>query len=279
MDPRQPPSLLVLSLPKGGESAILMKDRTDNLVLDTGTEDDASSIVRPALDWLGINQPGAIVLSHADLRHIGGTRLLAEPFERLPVHPPLFPGPSPSDSELRSWLEERRQAAPSLSAPKRGEVGNDVRYTVLHPPRDNPLGQADDNALVLLMEAGPWRILWLGDAGRTTEDRLVREHQAGNIDLRAHVVVRDHHRTDGTDGTRLYALAEPLLLIQPQDPTDKERRTRPFTLSWLEKTGIRLVNPAKTGATLLDFHNGYLLVREWLGATYAFPRTDAPASP
>src|SRR5207249_10430342 len=69
-------------LPLGGGDSIHVDapGRTDDLLIDCGNESAAQFVVKPFLAAQGVNRLPRLLLTHGDLRHIGGAANFVETF-------------------------------------------------------------------------------------------------------------------------------------------------------------------------------------------------------
>jgi beta-lactamase superfamily II metal-dependent hydrolase len=216
--------LRCLALPRGAE-AMVLRVGGDHWMLDCGSERAFGSVVLPTLRRAGINRLEGVFLSHADAAHVGGAEGL---LRSLQVGALLHPGHEPwrldsRQSRLRRLLERpagRREAWPPahplladdvvpLTQVSGPEGLRPARLTVLHPgPRDRRT-VADDRGLVSLLELGPLRVLWMADAGMTTEFALLER----GVDVRCDVLIRGARVGDIHGTSAFLQAADPALII------------------------------------------------------------------
>ena len=178
--PWRPTRLTILPL-HGGE-AIYLEARIgrDDWLIDCGSESAAEFTTKPFLRGQGVDQLPHFLLTHGDLRHIGGAELIQHKFSAQQIY---F-----SQVRFRSAAYRRVQAQfeqePGLV--KTVERGDKIGpWTVLHPQSADHFPQADDNAVVLLGDFDGTRVLLLSDLGKPGQNALIER----NADLRADVVV------------------------------------------------------------------------------------------
>jgi competence protein ComEC len=120
------------------------------------------------------------LLTHGDLKHIGGAELLQSLFGLNEVYTSGVRFRSPV---YRKVVADFDQVLNQRKLVHRGDCIGDWR--VLHPQRDEKTPQADDSALVLLGEFHGTRVLLLSDLGRPGQELLMEREK----DLRADIVV------------------------------------------------------------------------------------------
>lgn len=196
------------ALDVGQGSAILIETANSVVLFDTGMrqsrdQDMGGRVVVPYLRSLGKNRIHHLVLSHADLDHVGGSRSVIERVQVDQIY-------SSFDVDAHFKRESRLLAAPDLSLPialnacTRGEqwVIDGVRFAFLWPDKKvlNGRVKADKNAqsCVLSVQGAHHRALLTGDIGLEQEKNLV---QAG---ISPHEVVVVGHHGSKTSSSSLW---------------------------------------------------------------------------
>jgi competence protein ComEC len=186
--PAPPPDgcVILTVLDVGQGQAIVGRTRAHAFVYDTGPAyrsggTAAERIVLPYLAHAGIRRIDRLTVSHSDLDHAGGLRTLVD---AVPVRY--------IESGDRIRLPDR-----VVGRCTAGQSWNwdGVRFTFLHPPAEPGLDR-NDASCVLLIEAGPRRVLLAGDIENGVETRLVQARVLPRVD----VTTVPHHgsRTSST---------------------------------------------------------------------------------
>ena len=169
-------------LPVNGGMAIFFDapGTKNDLLIDCGTTNSVEFLVKPFLRAQGVNQLPALVLTHGDLRHIGGAELLTNLFSvgKLCASPVRARSPV-----YRRILKDLSATPEKLRTISRGDQLGP--WTVLHPQPSDHFSQADDNALVLSSTICGTRVLLLSDLGRPGQEALLER----SPDLRTDIVV------------------------------------------------------------------------------------------
>jgi competence protein ComEC len=158
------------------------------LLYDTGPDfsgesDSGSRILLPALRGMGILRLDALILTHDDIDHIGGTESILQGMEVGNVisslhntHPKLLAASrTTSCSDGNSW------------------EWDGVRFDMLHPAETNTTGKFEhdnEQSCVLKISTGQHSILLTGDIEKISEQRLLTLHPG---ELAATVLVVPHH--------------------------------------------------------------------------------------
>lgn len=253
-----PASWRMLRLPYGA-AANHLRIGNSHWLLDTGDDSSFTRILRPALRASGVRSLDGIFLSHNDARHIGAVPQLAAFCGGMP---PLYCStqePGPQDSR-RSTLPQLLAAAPEATlrrlapgrpfllaenAPLRAEV------EVLHPAATFRHGSGDERAMVLRLRLGPWRILWMSDAGWHTEKLLCAT--AAAADLRCDVLIRSQHAEDKSPTEEFLLKAAPRAILCGSDSRHVETRLPSSLVKFAQRQNIPLFDTWEDGSVELIF--------------------------
>lgn len=260
-----PVELRVFHLPGGGQAAHL-RGGDRHWLLDTGNEKAWRSVVLPWFRSQGVNRLDGIILSHADIAHAGAAPKILDAMNapRLytsQLEPWRF---DPPDSSLRRltkvtrpdgavWHRAGLDETLALSAEPA------VSARVLHPGHSDRHEKADDRGLVLMLEHGGMRVLWLNDAGFVTTRRLAQR----NAGLRCDIILQSHHKTDLDGLADLLPAASPRVVIlgSPEPfsrPESGERLRRECA-----RLGIHLLETELTGSVSMEFERDGAVVKSF----------------
>lgn len=204
------------ALDVGQGSAVLLRTRGHVLLFDAGNmygpqSDEGSRAIRPLLRASGISRLDALVLSHADMDHVGGARSV---LQGVPVRQAF----SSFDLDAHLDREERLLGLPRGTVPRPQSAApceqgaswdlDGVHFRFWWPParRDGGFAQAhkedDKNAIscVLEVRGAHHSALLLGDAGVAQEQAMLAAG-LGPVD----VVVVGHHGSRTSSGPGLVA--------------------------------------------------------------------------
>ncbi|MCB1277572.1 ComEC/Rec2 family competence protein [Prosthecobacter sp.] len=245
----------VLELPHGG-AANHLRIGDSHWLFDTGDESNFRRVMRPYLHSSGVNTVTGVFLSHNDADHIGAVSQVLSTFDS----PHLFCStqePGIHDSSLSTMRRLLDQAGPSLmhklrvdervvlSDEKAFKVGAQVLYPTMQVQHD----RGDDRAMVLMLHLGPWRVLWLSDAGWHAEKFLC----ASAADIRCDVLIRSQHATDLMMTTEFLLKAGPQAVLCGSDARDVEAALPASLVEETNELGIPLLDTWTDGSIELQF--------------------------
>jgi competence protein ComEC len=238
-------------LPLNGGSAIYCDASgwKNDLLIDCGNTNAVEFVMKPYLRAQGVNSLPCLVLTHGDLRQIGGVELLQSltPVEKIVTSSARY-----RSAAFQSVAKSLEQTPEQWLVVNRGGMfGN---WTVLHPEPTDHFPQADDNALVLCGEIHGTRILLLSDLGRPGQDALLERQP----DLRAEIVVAGlPQQTEPLNDALLDAI-QPKLIVIADSEFPAPRRAGRALRERLERRGIPVVYTRNVGAVKISLRkNGW----------------------
>ncbi|MAQ94766.1 MAG: DNA internalization-related competence protein ComEC/Rec2 [Rhodothermaceae bacterium] len=246
------PTLDVVFLDVGqGDATLISTPRGAQVLVDAGLRspyvDEGERTLLPHLHRYGIRRLDALVLTHADADHIGGTRSLLTAVEvgRLVTNG--------QDGESALWTDVLH-VADSLGIPIQPVSGGDtlavdpaVRIRVLGP--SGPMSSPNDASVVLRIEHGATRWLLTGDAEVAGEAALVGRFRAH---LGADVVKVGHHgsRTSST-AALVAAVGQPEVAVVSVARRNRYGLPNAEPLARWAETGADLLHTSAEGAIWL----------------------------
>jgi competence protein ComEC len=233
-------------LPANGGMAVFYDPpgRKDNLLIDCGATNSVQLLVKPFLHAQGVNRLPALVLTHGDLRHIGGTELMTNLFaiEKLCASPVRARSPV-----YRRVLKELSAAPERLRTVSRGDIVGP--WEVLHPQPDDRFSQADDNCVVLSGTVRGTRVLLLSDLGRRGQDALLER----TSDLRADVLVTGLPVQNEAVCDAFLDAVQPRVIVVADSEFPVSERASPKLRERLGRRKIPIVYTRSEGATTIEW--------------------------
>ncbi|EHK67558.1 DNA internalization-related competence protein ComEC/Rec2 [Achromobacter arsenitoxydans SY8] len=246
------------ALDVGQGSAILVETATQSLLFDAGPRsfggsDAGERVVAPFLQARGIGRLDVLVLSHADLDHVGGTRavLAAVPVARSLAS---FDLPAFLRRDARMWPDAGNVQPVLPMEMARCERGagweaDGVVFTFLHPAPGGGAKANDRNAdsCVLRVDGKRHSLLLTGDVGVAQERELAAQGLAP-----ADVVLAPHHGSGSSSGRELVAAAQASHVIAQAGRLNRFRHpARAVELRWM-RAGARFWRSDRDGAVVAE---------------------------
>ena len=231
-------------LPLNGAHSVFVDGagRSGDWLVDCGNTNAVRFVTKPFLRGQGVNRLPHMLLTHGDLRHVGGT----EEMETLFGVEKIFTSGVRFRSAAYRRIVERLEATPNRHVViQRGDkVG---AWRVLHPAPEDKFPQADDNTLVLLGDFHGTRVLLLSDLGRPGQEVLMQREK----DLRADIVAAGLPEQTEPLCAALLDLIQPKVVIVADSEFPATKRASPRLRERLASRSVPVLYTRFTGAVTL----------------------------
>lgn len=247
LDSREP-GLLVYDLDGGAGASVFSGGAGAAVLLDCADPYGFERRVVPSLRRLGL-VPDSVVLSHPDGQHLGGGSPVWQTF---PIRQAILPVEKSRSPAFRAWLAEAPLAGVltlQASAVRQLPLPDDARLEILLSP--DPTSQyipADNRVTIFKIHWRGWKILFTGDAGIATEQKLLRSDR----DLSADVIVAGRHRSDDSLCDSFLNAVRPQAIIASHSDFPREEKLDPEIVQYWMSRGIRVFNQGDTGGVSLQ---------------------------
>lgn len=229
----------------GQGDALLLRDATAAVLIDTGQHDQA------LLDCLrreGVTRLSALVLTHSDADHIGAADAL---IGQVPVDSVLVP--DVRDTELAAVADRLQARRVGLSAGMRGSVGQ-IGWQVLNPTAssaqsieaDGRAVDANGRGLAMLLDVAGLRLLALADLGEAEQERVSRTLKS--MGVTAVDVVKVAHHGSGDHSAALYERIPAEVALISVGADNRYGHPSPKLIATLEAAGLRILRTDQCGA-------------------------------
>ncbi|MFN7141961.1 MAG: ComEC/Rec2 family competence protein, partial [Limisphaerales bacterium] len=228
----------------GGDSVIVDAPGTRNdLLVDCGDAKTSAYAVRPFLQAQGFNRVRNLLLTHGDVRHVGGTMDMVTSFnvESVYTSPVSF-----RSSPYRSLLNEL-DTYPDLRT-KVAEGDTVAGWTVLYPRNGDKFSQADDGPLVLKRRIHGLTFLLVSDLARSGQNLLLERHPI----LKADVVISGIPRDGEALSSMFIEQLQPRLIIITDTEYPATERASAKLRERLESCGTPVLFTRETGTVTFD---------------------------
>ena len=236
---RNETSLTVLPLNGGHAVHLDAPGWSDDWLIDCGNTNSVEFITRPYLRGRGVNKVPRLMLTHGDLRHVGGIYDLDKEFGIGEVIASSFRFRSVA---YRRIFSEMQRAPNRLRNVHRSDIVGP--WQVLHPTASDNATQADDGALVTTGEFNGTRILLLSDLGRTGQNFLFDR----TPDLRADIVITGIPTQSEPINDALLDAIKPRLIIVADPEVPATERAKIQLQDRLALRNVQVLYTRLTGA-------------------------------
>jgi ComEC/Rec2-related protein len=260
---RQTSTLTVLPLNGGHAVFVQAKKSSQNLLVDCGDTNSVQFITAPFLHAQGINYLPRLVLTHGDLRNMGGALLVNDLFAVKEV----FTSPVPFRSHAyRQTIARLDQTGGRHQLVQPGDaIGN---WQVLYPSATNRCSQADDNSLVLLGNLHGLKILLLSDLGHAGQESLLSQTN----DLRADIVVAGLPENSEPLNERLLARLQPKIVVIADALFPATKRASAELSERLQQHDFKVIYTRLAGAVTVHARPERWIVQTMDGQAYELSR-------
>jgi competence protein ComEC len=260
--PPQPFSITALDVGQG-DGLIIRTPHGRTIVIDAGgilergatidgrspAERSAERIVIPYLQRAGITSIDLLVLTHPHGDHVGGAAAILRMMQVgwVADSGQRYGGHAYNDALAAAWMRGVPVVVPAC---RQRWVDDEVTLTFLSPcgpPFTDGANDVNENSLVVLVEYGALRALFMGDAGFQSEERLLTE----GVDLRADVLKVGHHGSAYSSSTAFIEAVHPRIAIVSVGRHNTFGHPAPVTLETLRTVGASIFRTDQCGAVTI----------------------------
>ena len=266
-DSRPDCEVMVFDLDTGGATHI-RSGRFDALI-DCGSAYRYEQAVLPYLRSRGTNALDALIVSHGDAQHIGGGLAALNDFRSARVIDSPMADRSSTRRSLHAALAKSRVGKSFARRGDRVAISPTTALRILFPPGGYQRPAADDKTLVLRLECGTTRILFMSDSGFATEQWLLRNE----ADLGADMVIKGQHSKDHSGTADFLAAVNPRAVICSAPEEGRGSGSLDEWCAQIEARGITVFRQDRTGAVHVTVGRGEFVVRGFVNGQILRSRT------
>jgi competence protein ComEC len=264
-------TLRMVILPLQGGHAVWIHHRGGSTLVDTGDASAARFITRSFLRAQGVHRLQTLVLTHGDIRHVGGAPLIAREFApaRIVIGPAQF-----RSAAYRTALEQLSRALPGrLITRSSGDRLEGTNLRVRHPAHAGVAARADDACLVLDLQEQGARVLLLSDLSAIGQEDLLQNHP----DLSASLVITGLPDRGAPADRILKALGTETLIVVDALYPATARASRVFK-GRFNRLPAPMIFTSETGSLDLRWSRGGWRILNAAGGLLGPPGDTPPAS-
>jgi competence protein ComEC len=216
--------------------------------MDCGNTNAVEFVLKPFLRAKGVNHLPRLLLTHGDLKHVGGAEPLMAEFQCYDIFASSFRYRSVAYRRLFADLQREPY---NLQLLHRGDQAG--RWQILHPTETDQSPQGDDGALVRFGEFHGVKILLLSDLGRAGQNLLL-ERSTNN--LHADIVVSGIPTQTDPLCEALLDAVRPRLIIVADSELPATARASQKLKDRLSRRNTTIINTRDAGAVTLSLRPG-----------------------
>ena len=264
-------TLQITCLDVGQGDGILIRTPDNKHYLIDGGSSSQSELGRycllPALKSMGISCLDGIFISHTDKDHLSGVQELLEYMEKglttIRAAYLVLPGWT---EPPEAWTDLASAAQKAGIKTVTGNAGNIIRsgaaaFEILWPESTARGKDVNEEAMVLELTYGDFRMLFTGDFGADTAIKLLSAGCLNDIDC----LKVGHHGSGYSSSEEFLKKVKPELSIISCSSTNTYGHPSPETVKRLKDCGSQIEYTMKNGAIILETNGKNLRIRRFFG--------------
>lgn len=246
---------------QGDAMLLQLSHNRGDWLIDTGGKRDwednsadpsfAEYTIIPALKALGVNRLEGVIISHADIDHMGNLLAIQKNFHISKIYLNAYA------LESQLWLAIRDEfSSQQLEVLQQGKhyYHEDIGIRILSAPESflSYSNSVDnDSSLVSVIELGQLKLLSLGDISQEIEDKVLLDYfQEGDISL----LKLAHHGSRTSSSEKFLEKLKPQLAIISAGYNNSYGHPHPEVLESLAKLNIAYLSTHEKGAIQISYH-------------------------
>ena len=259
---------------QGDSTLIVFGNRT--ILIDAG-ETDKGDLVVGKLQGLSISRIDLLVATHPHSDHIGGMEKVLNAFSVGQVLDSGMPHPSALYASFLDTIEAKHIRYSVAHQGQTIDLDPALRIVVLSPPDQKTSDDLNDNSVVLRISYGTVDMLLTGDAGKGTEEQLLKTGYA----LDSEILKVAHHGSSYSTGPAFLERVHPGVAVIPVGVDNPYGHPAEATLAALQQAGVVVYRTDRDGDILVtsDGISYKVQTARGQGGVPFIPATPAPAGP
>ena len=264
-------TLQITCLDVGQGDGILIRTPDNKHYLIDGGSSSQSELGRycllPALKSMGISCLDGIFISHTDKDHLSGVQELLEYMEKglttIRAAYLVLPGWT---EPPEAWTDLASAAQKAGIKTVTGNAGNIIHsgaaaFEILWPESTARGKDVNEEAMVMELTYGDFRMLFTGDIGADTEKKLLSAGCLNDIEC----LKVGHHGSRYSSSEEFLKKVKPELSIISCSSTNTYGHPSPETVKRLKDCGSQIEYTMKNGAIILETNGKNLRIRRFCG--------------
>ena len=230
----------------GKADSILIKIDDKAVLIDSGTSQKAKVIIE-YLKRQDVTKFEYAIATHCDKDHVGG---MSDILKEFPTDVLLMSSRGKNTKPYIAMMNTATKLKVTQLIPKVRTIFyvEGVKFTVLAPgDKAMAAGTANESSIVLMMQYGKKKFLFMGDAMEVSEKEML----AGGYDLQADVIKVGHHGDTRSSGEKFLDAVDPAVAVITCDEGDGTSLPEKETLEVISKQRILLYRTDKDGTIVM----------------------------
>ncbi len=250
-----------------GDACILELPDKTTIIYDTGPDRAGKKVLYPFLKSKGIQSIDLLIISHADRDHYGGGIELSK---KVRIKRLLIPPNTDVSPHWSHWVDTLKATSAVTRVQCKDTLfkNPDVTLWTINPCPDNITTNRNEGSIVLILSAHGRQMMFTGDIGFKTEERLI-ENGAFDIDI----LKVAHHGSKYSTHTEFLSWCKPEIALISAGQKNRYQHPHPDVISRIREHGAEIYSTTRAGAVSIRVTKGSEL------AIHPFRNRIHPAEP
>ncbi|MBQ8441061.1 MAG: MBL fold metallo-hydrolase [Clostridia bacterium] len=245
---QEPDALLqIYVLDVGQGDCILLRTEAGDILVDTGTE-ASQELLCLRLEQLGVEELELLILTHPDEDHIGGADGILRGFAVKEVWTNGAESEETCFTAFREAAEETDVIWTAVRAGTACTIG-ELSFFVM-APRDGDVEGGNEGSIVFKLTCGEISAIFTGDAGIDTEENLLSQYGAAQLDCDIYKV--GHHGSNTSSSKDFLEAMSPEYALISSGKGNPYGHPHGDVLESLKRVGARILRVDLEGEILLE---------------------------
>ena len=253
-----PHMLEITAIDVGQGDGFLIRYKDTNILIDGGSSSEkklGEYTLEPFLLSKGIRDIDFAIVSHGDKDHISGQEYLMEESDKIRIKRLILPKAAENNDDIYGEMKELAKAeGAELSYMDEGavlSVSDSIKISCIYEGNITS-DETNAHSAFLLLEYRDFSMLFTGDAPKEEEMRLVKRMRDEGIDKMSLTVLKaGHHGSATSTCAKLLSFVKPEYAILSYGEGNSYGHPSPEVTERLSEEGVKLLEPAKSGAIRL----------------------------
>ncbi|HLR76539.1 MAG TPA: DNA internalization-related competence protein ComEC/Rec2, partial [Balneolaceae bacterium] len=247
-----------------GDASIIATPAGKHFLIDTGRwspgYNSGEHIILPYLKWAGIKKLDAVFLSHPHADHIGGIAAL---IGAMPIDVIYNSGTDYDSNLYRHYLKKAADydiPVRTLGAGDIVRLDPSLELLIYGPLPSNYSSDVNEHSLIMELIYGETAFLFMGDAGKYQEKRLLKNYGAL---IKTDFLKVGHHGSATGSSKRFLSKAAPIYSVVSVAKKNRYGLPNAKTIQRLKESGTRIYFTAIGGALQFVSNGKTIKQTEW----------------
>lgn len=216
----------------GQADSILLKEKGNNILIDTGNKLDAPNLISFLEDYLKINKISMVVGTHPHEDHIGG---MSEIIKEIPIDTILMPNVISTSKTFEILLDTIDELNYKITVPKVNQIFDfdNLKIQIIYTGKNNK--NLNDSSIIIKAEYLNNSFLFMGDASKKIEEKIL------NKDISSDVIKIGHHGSSYSTSISFLNKVNPKYAVIEVGKNNNYGHPNQVTLNNLKEKNIKIM--------------------------------------